>query len=98
MSTFAALLAEDQRLRILQLLERADGYDLNARILGDALAALGHRPSQDRLAAELAWLEEQGLVATHRVGSLVIATATARGLDVATGRARVPGVKRPSPE
>ena len=98
MNRFADLVAEDQRLRILQLLDQAAGYDLNIRILGDALAALGHRPSQDKLRSELAWLEEQGLVTTHTVGSIVVATATARGLDVAQGRARVPGVKRPAPE
>lgn len=98
MSKFADLLAEDQRLRILQLLDQAEGYDLNTRILGDALSALGHRPSQDKLRGELAWLEEQGLVTTHAVGSILVATATTRGLDAAHGRTRVPGVKRPGPE
>lgn len=98
MSKFANLVAEDLRLRLLQLLGEADGYDLNIRILGDALSALGHRPSQDKLATELVWLEEQGLVTTHEIGSILVATATARGLDVAHGRARVPGVKRPAPE
>ena len=98
MSKFADLVAEDQRLRILQLLDQAEGYDLNIRILGDALSALGHRPSLDKLRSELAWLEEQGLVTTHVVGSIAVATATERGLDVAHGRARIPGVKRPDPE
>ena len=98
MSAFADLVAEDQRLRILQLLTEAEGYDLNIHILRDALARVGHRPSADRLRGELAWLEEQGLVATEMVGSIVVATATARGLDAAQGRARVPGVKRPLPE
>ena len=95
--SFTDLVAADLRLAILQLLGEAAGYDLNSRILADALAWLGHRPSLDRLAGELAWLAEQGLVTTHEVGSLVVATATARGLDVAAGRARTPGVKRPSP-
>ena len=97
MNKFADLVAEDQRLRILQLLDQAEGYDLSDRIVSDALAGIGHRPSTDKLRAELAWLEEQGLVTTHTVGSIVVATATARGLDVAHGRARVPGVKRPGP-
>ena len=98
MNAFATALAEDQRLRILQLLEQVEGYDLNIHILRDALARVGHRPSLDRLTTELAWLAEQGLVTTREVGSLVVATATARGLDAACGRARVPGVKRPAPE
>ena len=98
MSAFAELVAEDQRLRILQLLDKAEGFDLNAHILRDALARLGHRPSADRLRGELAWLEEQGLVTTHEVGSTIVATATARGLDAAHGRANVPGVKRPGPD
>ena len=98
MSKFANLVAEDLRLRILQLLGEADGYDLNIRILGAALSELGHRPSEDKLRSELAWLEEQGLVATHLVGTIVVAAATTRGLDAASGRARIPGVKRPEPE
>lgn len=96
--SLTALIAADLRLAILQLLGESAGYDLNSRILADALARLGHRPSLDRLTTELAWLAEQGLVTTREVGSLVVATATARGLDAACGRARVPGVKRPAPE
>ena len=97
MSAFAKHVSEDLRLRVLQLLDKAEGYDLNIRILGAALEEIGHRQSLDKLRAELAWLEEQGLVVTRTVGSIVVATATARGLDVANGRARVPGVKRPDP-
>ena len=97
MSGFAKLVAEDLRLRVLQLLDKAEGYDLNIRILDAALEEIGHRQSLDKLRAEIAWLEEQGLVATHTVGAIVVATATARGVDVAAGRARVPGVKRPDP-
>ena len=98
MSTFSDLLTEDLRLTILRLLDQAEGYDLNIHILRDALARLSHRPSLDRLRGELAWLAEQQLVTTHLVGSTVVATATARGLDAAHGRARVPGVKRPGPD
>ena len=97
MSKFANHIAEDQRLIVLQLLDQAEGYDLNINILASALAEFGHRPSLDKLRSELAWLEEQGLIDTRNVGSVVVAQATARGLDVAHGRARVPGVKRPGP-
>ena len=98
MSTFTTHVAEDQRLRVLQILERAAGYDLNIHVLRMELEHLGHRPSLDALRAELAWLEEQGLVGTRPVQDLVVAVATERGLDVAAGRAGVPGVARPRPE
>ena len=97
MSVFADLVAEDLRLTILRLLDQAEGYDLNTDILHAALARVGHRPSRDRLKGELAWLAEQGLVTTHEVAGVLVATATARGLDTAHGSARVPGVKRPGP-
>lgn len=97
MNAFAKHVDEDLRLSILQLLGETEGYDLNVNILRSALAELGHRPSLDKLRVEAAWLEEQGLVETHCVGSLVVAKATARGLDVARGQARVPGVRRPDP-
>lgn len=88
----------DQRLVILLLLERAEGYDLNASILRSALADVGHRPSADALRGELAWLEEQGLITVRDVGMLQVATLTERGADVARGRATVPGVARPAPD
>ena len=97
MSTFATHVAEDQRLRVLQILERAAGYDLNIHVLRMELEHLGHRPSLDALRGELAWLEEAGLAGTRLVQDLVVAVATERGLDVAAGRARVPGVARPRP-
>ena len=96
--SFRDLLIQAQRLTILQLLREADGYDLNDRILRAALVEFGHRPSRDQLLSELAWLAEQGLIATRVAGGFVVATLTERGEDAATGRARVPGVKRPSPD
>ena len=97
MSSFSRLVAEDQRLILLQLLDQAEGYDLNTNILSSALGEFGHRPSLDKLRAEIAWLEEQGLVETRLVGAILVAKATSRGLDAAHGRARIPGVKRPGP-
>ncbi len=41
----------------------------------------------------IAWLEEQGLLRTNQFASLM----TERGVDVALGRATVPGVKHPAP-
>lgn len=91
-------LQEDRRLVILRLLLEANGHDLNSSILQSALADFGHNPSRDLLHSELAWLEEQALIKTHRVTSVLVARLTKRGADVARGRAVVPGVKRPGPE
>ena len=40
-------------------------------------------------------LHEQGLLASEQVGTVLVVTLSERGHDVATGRARVPGVARP---
>ena len=38
------------------------------------------------------------MLTQQRVAAVLIATLTRRGLDVARGRAAVPGVARPQPE
>lgn len=96
--SFENHLAADRRLVILRLLADSTGYAANEFILQAILADLAHDVSSDKLRAELAWLHEQGLLTTGSVGGVTIATLTERGLDVARGRARVPGVKRPQPE
>jgi Fe2+ or Zn2+ uptake regulation protein len=97
MSTFADLIASDIRLVILRCLNEDPGYDLNESMLQAMLEALGHNVSRDRVRTELAWLAEQGLVTVTVVMNVQVATLTQRGADVATGRATVPGVKRPRP-
>ena len=85
------------RITILRLLEHQGGYRSNCSLLRDAAEAVGLTATRDQVRVELAWLAEQGLVTVRQVEQLMIATATERGLDVAAGRARVPGVKTPSP-
>ena len=94
---YADIVAADRRLVVLRLLEQAPDYRGNAYLLQSALTTFGHTVGMDRLATELAWLEEQGLLAVETVGSVTIATLTQRGADVAAGRSVVPGVKRPAP-
>jgi Fe2+ or Zn2+ uptake regulation protein len=96
--SLAQILTEDIRLVILRFLAEDAGFDLNESIIHSALGTLGHNVSRDRVRVELAWLAEQGLVTVHEVVSVQIATLTGRGLDVAEGRALVPGVKRPGPK
>ena len=90
--------AADRRLVILALLSHATGYSDNEYLIHAVLPEQGHDISRDKLAAELAWLQEQGLITTTKVGGVTIAKLTPRGLDVARGRATVPGVKRPEPD
>ena len=96
--TYAERVQRDMRLTILKLLDASAGYDLSAPILRAALADFAHRPSADVLATELAWLTELGLISTHLVASVTVATLTDRGADAAHGRATIPGVARPGPD
>ncbi|WP_421780740.1 ArsR family transcriptional regulator [Kiloniella litopenaei] len=88
---------EHWRIAILRLLKDG-GNTANSSVLYDALPKLGLNPSRDQLNSELAWLSDQGLVLLKTLHNLLVATITIRGLDVAQGRASVPGVKSPSPE
>lgn len=94
--SFETYAAEDQRLLILQCLVERGDYAAHEHLLRAHLAGLGHRVSQDALRAQLAWLDEQGLIAL--LGEQVqVARVTLRGEDVASGAARCPGVARPRP-
>ena len=63
--------------------------------LRDALQPYGFNPSRDQVRGELAWLAENGLIEAHEAGKLLVAKATARGVDVALGRSTHPDVQRP---
>ncbi|ELL9331488.1 ArsR family transcriptional regulator [Vibrio fluvialis] len=93
--SFKELLTEDQRLVILRSLHEMAGYEANESIIDSCLDAYGHKISRDMVRNHLAWLEEQGLLTLRDVGGCQVARLTGRGEDVATGQARVPGVKRP---
>lgn len=98
MNSFERLMAADRRLMILRLLAQDPGYRLNAYVLRPALDAVGHTVSHDKVETDLAWLAEQGLVLVEQAAGVTVGRLTARGADVAAGRATVPGVKRPEPE
>jgi hypothetical protein len=95
---FATFQEADRRLVILKGLEAAAQYRANLLLLRRYCDAVGHVVSSDRIAADMAWLAEQGLVDLDTTsGPIAVATLTARGLDVASGRVEVPGVQRPQP-
>jgi len=94
---YSEIVAADIRLCILQALAEDADYAQNEHVLDAVLTSLGHSLPAAQLGAQVAWLEEQGLVATDEVAGVLIVRVTRRGVDVAAGRARVPGVRRPGP-
>lgn len=98
MSDYGETLRRHARLVILRSLEAAPRYRSNASMLATFLGAFGIAFTRDQVATEIAWLEEQGLVASEDAGGgVVIATATLRGVEIAQGLARHPDIQRPRP-
>lgn len=97
-SPYARHQAADRRLVILRVLAESTGYQANEFTLEAVLDDMGHTVSNQQVHTELAWLAEQGLLDSRKVGGVTIATISRRGIDVAHGKAVVPGVKRPLPE
>ena len=81
------------RRMLLEALEKEPGYTAPDLLLQAALEAHAMVASLDRVRTELTWLAEQNLV-EHVMGATVL---TSRGLDVALGRADVPGIQRRPP-
>ena len=94
---YAQAQVEDRRLVLLKGLEVAAQYRANDHLLRRFADSVGHVVSRDRLLADLAWLAEAGLVSVDSQPEVSVATLNQRGLDVACGRAVVPGVQRPTP-
>ena len=89
------IIAEDQRLRALQILAEDRGYSHNVHVLRSALGMLGHDIRSDQATALVEWLASAGLVEITSEHSPATARLTARGLEVASGRVVVPGVALP---
>jgi len=99
MSDYLETLREHARIAILRMLEEAPKYTSNVAMITALLQDFGIGFTRDQVAGEGAWLEEQGLVTrTELASGLVVITATQRGLDVAQGIVRHPGVQRPAPK
>jgi hypothetical protein len=94
---FKDIVTADVRLVLLRTLNETAGFSCNESILHAILAKFGHNISRDRVRTDLVWLSEQALLSLDDVAGIYVATITQRGVDVATGAATVPGVKRPSP-
>lgn len=97
MTDYAQTLREHARLAILRLLEDAPRYTSNVSMFATLLPQLGIAFTRDQIAGEVEWLKEQGLVTSETSGGLMIVTATLRGVEVAAGIARHPGIPRRRP-
>lgn len=95
MTQYAEFLRQDMRLVVLRLLAEMPAYRANSSVLNAALDNYGHSVSRDQVKTELQWLSEQGTVSLDDIGPVLVATLTERGQDIAAGRARCPGIKRP---
>jgi hypothetical protein len=88
------ILTEDRRLVILRSLLDCNN-EANESILQDCLDAYGHNVSRDLVRGLIDWLSEQSLVSVENLSGFYVVTITGRGQDVAEGRVKVSGVKRP---
>jgi Fe2+ or Zn2+ uptake regulation protein len=89
---------EQRRLTILQLLLKDPDYSINDTLLQQLLGQVGHGVALAVVRADLAWLEQLGLLATSELPGCTIAILRNDGVDVANGVAVVPGIARPRPE
>lgn len=94
MSIASKIAEADRRRAILAALSIAPAYTLPHRALRAQVEGVGYAVSLDLLRADVAWLGEVGLVDPLELDH---ARLTDRGLDIALGRAQVPGVRRPEP-
>ncbi len=93
--SFADYLRKDVRLVTLRVLSEMPSYRANSSVVAGVMDQFGHSVTRDQIKTELRWLEEQGLVTIEQAGSVLVATLTERGQDVAEGRAVVDGIARP---
>lgn len=92
--SYADSITAARRLAILLALYFSPGYTLNRAALRAQVEMTGYVTSSDKMASEVAWLAEMGLVEQLELDAVRL---TDRGEDVALGRSNTPGVRRPSP-
>lgn len=96
--SFKKILQEDRRYLVLRALNDSKGYRASLILLQAFLESFGQRVSGDVVKGEVAWLEDQGLVRTARVGQVITVQLLGPGADIAAGRATYPGVRQPTPD
>lgn len=88
---------EARRLLILQLLQQDPDYSINDGLLQQLLRAQGYGVAIAVVRADLAWLEQLGLLSTNELPGCTVAILRNDGVDVASGVSTVPGIARPRP-
>lgn len=91
------IVRQEARLVMLRHMAGEANYSLSESLAVPLLDQFGISKSREWIRAEFGVLEEIGAVRLSQAGSVMIATATARGLDHVAGRTVLDGVKRPSP-
>lgn len=91
----AAKLEAVLRLMVLQLLAAQPQGSANDASLCEAVNAMDHVCSRDRMRELIFWLQSQGalhVLDLRTQSGLVVATLTEKGHDIARGRSRIAGV------
>ncbi|MGQ0621343.1 MAG: VpaChn25_0724 family phage protein [Panacagrimonas sp.] len=85
----------DVRLMILNILDSMPEGTLTVGQLDRVLDGQpGDHLARDEIEGQITWLESAGLVTLERIAATCWVRVTQRGLDVARGQAKVPGVTR----
>lgn len=95
--TYANMMDEQRRLRILLLLAESNQYTASVELLHTVLSSMGHAVSHEKLGDDLEWLADTGLAGLERIADVPLARITVLGMDVARGLTNMPGVARPGP-
>jgi hypothetical protein len=93
------IFAPNQRIVILQSIEKDPGRCLSNEMLQRALKGYGHSCSVADVNVLINWLERRGYVTAERlVNGLILAHITRPGIDVASGNLRAEGIDPPLQE
>lgn len=96
MNHFQNVITENRRLAILRILNDVGG-SANDSILHTSLEQLGFRRlSRDTVKDDVTFLHERTCVSIEWLSHIMVASITARGVEVANGMQRVEGITVPA--
>ncbi len=94
------IFSTNQRIIILQGLEKDAGHSLSNEMIQRLLREYGHSVGTSDVNEQINWLEQRGYVSTNRLGKspLVIVKILKPGIEVAKGFIRAEGIDPPLEE
>jgi len=96
---YAQYILEDMRLSMLRLLSELPGYTANSSTLHSAVKGWGFVLTRSEVIRQLHWLAERALVEVEPINTdVLLVRLLDRGLDVAQGIIRHPGIKPVRPK